>query len=172
MSSNTAEIIRLSLGITLEKMTLSNYTDMLRSRINKGYMPSSTSECKFNTKPYYEEAHSIIQLSRGTGYYSWQDDYLGSELYFGKSWPLAIESNVIYFALDSTSNNVDYCILGKDNLIKDIQIITNLISPDVTFVRVKGTSNEWLDWTPWSDGKDTAIPMNPYELKEHLDIYT
>lgn len=170
--NDTISLISQASEIRLKKTQLNEYLSMLRERINKGYMPSTNSNRKFNTKPYYEEAHSITQLSRGTGYYSWQDDYLGSELYFDKSESLAIDSNVIYFALDSTSSNADYCILGKDNLIKDIQIITNLFSPDVTFVRVKGICNEWRGWTPWADGKDTAIPMNPYELEKCLDTYT
>jgi hypothetical protein len=175
MSSNTAEIIRLSLEITLEKMTLSNYTDMLRSRINKGYMPSSIGAREFNTKPYYETVGGITNLTRGTGFYKCQDDYMSSTGLLTEHNPIAIQSKIIYFGLDSKVAKIDnQLLLDKDSVIKEMMIITDLSRPIThTYVNVMARAdNSWLGWTPWIDDGFMTIPVNPYELKEHLDIYT
>jgi hypothetical protein len=175
MSSNTTEIIRLSLEITLEKMTLSNYIDMLRSRINKGYMQSSTSERKFNTKPYYESVQAITNLTRGTGHYFCKDDFVPSTSFFTEYNPVAIQSNIHYFGLDSAISAIDNIeLLARNSIIKKINILTNLSRPiSHTYVNVMQKSDSaWTGWTQWIDGNSMAIPINPYELKEHLDIYT
>lgn len=175
MSSNTADAIRLSLEITLEKMTLSNYINMLRSRINKGYMPSSTSEGKFNTKPYYESVQAITNLTRGTGHYFPATDIFASG-FLTENNPIGIQANTHYFGLDSAFSVIDSTKLLNKNgsKIKEIKIITNLNKPiSHTYVNVMSSiDNLWLGWTQWIDGNSMAIPMNPYELKEHLDIYT
>jgi hypothetical protein len=175
MSSNTTDTIRLSLEITLEKMTLSNYIYMLRSRINKGYMPSATSKREFNTKPYYESVQAITNLSRGTGHYFPATDIFANDPSTENN-PIGIQSNTHYFGLDSTFSAIDNTKLLDKNgsKIKEIKIITNLNKPiSHTYVNIMSSvDNLWLGWVQWADNNSMAIPINPYELEKHLDIYT
>lgn len=189
MSYNTSEIIRLSTAIELEKMTLDQYVDMLRCRINKGYMPSSTSERKFNTKPNYVTEKGLYTLCHGSGYYSVKTGYPEPSYYepsVGVSEarrnekmleprPLKIKPDGIYFGVDSKFCKIDNSLLlAKNSTIEEIMIITDLNDPiNNTYVNVlEKLDSLWLGWTQWTGKGSMKIPINPYELEKHLDIYT
>lgn len=132
-------------------------------------MPSATGERKFNTKPYYESIEVITKLVRGSGYYFRQTDY--SE----QNDQIEINPNTYYFGFDSSHVAVDNTeLLSQSGMIKHIMILTDLSRPiSHTYVNVMTrTNNSWAGWTPWLGGMVMPIPVNPYELKQYLDIYT
>jgi hypothetical protein len=161
----TKNLISVSPAIQLKKVELSEYLEILRKRINKGYMPSSHGSVKYNSKPYYERADAIGRLSNGSGYYSQCPEYHSGTL-------LNIEYGVVYFGIDGYQcSKSGYNLLGSDSPIKDIMIITNLNEPSLTHVNVKGMTNEWLGWTLWIDDENMTIPINKYELEKCIDVY-
>lgn len=149
--------------ITLPKVELSAYLEILRARINKGYMPSSVKE-GFNSKPEYCSPVEFLNLHHGSGYYCLYDD-------FDARWPTdAFTCGEI--TLDRSVSDADRSIwfaLDEDQLQHGgLAIFTNLKTAE-TYVRVPRKNGKPGDWVRWHDWQ--KLTLNESAIKTAVDIY-
>lgn len=141
--------------ITLPKLKLVEYLQILREHFPKSYMPSATGQVEFTTKPHYVEHKSAIDaLSCATGTYVFSPvslSHLSDE-----ATALPIKEDVIYFGVELQQ--------------PPLKIITNLSDPmNETWVCTKRGDGSWSTWEQWYDF--TALAINPYVIKELVNVY-
>jgi hypothetical protein len=132
--------------IVLEKVKLSEIIDLLRSRVNRHYMPKATGEVLYNSKPtYVQQAHHShrdipdVHPLEQSGYHC---------LDFG------IEQQPIFFNLH----------------IAQFQIMINLIT-EKAFIRLNDSKRSRLEpFTEWRLVDEEALPLMRCELRELIDI--
>lgn len=123
--------------IVMEKVTREEYIKLLRDRVNKSYMPTSSNKVEFNRKPYYiPKLESYLdaneELPEGSGYYV-EVEMLGT-----------VKKNVPVWAY------LDFVT---------VQVITNL-STETTFARRDGKKMPWYRWGVNSIAIDRNILMD------------
>lgn len=133
--------------IVLEKVKLSEILDLLRNRVNKGYMPKSNGLVQYNSKPTYTrfmcsqfpEMPDIHPLE-ASGYFCLDD--------FGTKQP-------IYYNLH----------------IAQFQIVINLTTEKAIIRRNDSDLQHKELFVEWREINEETIPLMRDELKEIIDIY-
>lgn len=138
--------------IIVEKVGLEEILVLLRSRINKSYMPSATGEVNFNSKPEYTR-HRLKNHPEIPSFYRYSS---------------SLENYAEYVAaLDdlgwSKEKDPIYLYLWIDKFI----IIINL-QTEKTLIGTFG--NDYEDLVQW-DQPDQKIPVMRDALKELIDNY-
>ena len=132
--------------LVLDKLNREQFLDMLRTRVNKHYMPSARSKMRHNPTPYYQtnslkDYSHIPEMNEGTGFYAFSGSASGSPIYL----------------------NVE---------IDNFQIVVNLRT-DSVMVRIMDISrypvltDEFIPWTSQVQG----LPIDPRAMQEHLDEF-
>ena len=135
--------------IVLEKVKLCEILDLLRDRVNKGYMPKSNGKVEYNSKPTYTrftdpdipEMPNIHPLDQ-SGYFS-LDNWMGQQ------------PRHIYFNLH----------------IAQFQIVINLTTEKAVIRRCDSELSYLEPYVEWREINEETIPLMRDELKELIDIY-
>lgn len=142
--------------VVMKRLGLKEYLDMLRDRLNKGYMPTSSNRVSYNSKPEYvqtrDPAHPEFPNLPWSGHYE-------TGCYAFNSW-------YIPGAKEDIFANV---------LIGAYQILTNLKTCQ-TLLRlacaVEGMEGNALHpWIEWQDHPDQTIAVDRIQLEHDIDIY-
>lgn len=136
--------------IVVEKVGLEEILVLMRSRINKGYMPSATGEVKFNTKPKY----TLHRLKNHPDIPS---------LYCHRTEKESYGEYAV--ALDDFGLSEDKAPIFLYVWIEEFTIIINL-QTEKTLI----TNTDYENLVPW-DQPDQKIPVMRDALKELIDIY-
>ena len=135
--------------LTVEKVKLSEVIELLRDRVNKGYMPSATGYVKYNTKPdYVRTAHpdypdmpNIHPVIEWTGYYS--------------LYNTASKKHPIFFNLN----------------ISRFQIMINL-ETEKALVRLNDSKAAYAEpFIEWNDSDAERLPIMRDELRNLIETY-
>lgn len=125
--------------------------EVLRSRINKGYMPTATGSVQYNTKPQYLR-HALTEVE-GT-------------------WPKVTELNYSgYYAFETFDFVYRHdCIIDAPKHIylflkvKNIFVLLNLTTEEML------VSHEHEVYHPWTEDEQT-VPMDRIELWQAYEMY-
>ena len=142
--------------VVMKRLGLKEYLDMLRDRLNRHYMPTSTNLVSTNSKPTYvktrDPQHPEFPNLPWSGYQQ-------TGCYAFDSWHI-LDANRDIFA---------------NLLIEPYQILTNLKTCQ-TFIRlakpVPGADGNALHpWREWVEDPQQTIAVDRIELANRIDIY-
>lgn len=135
--------------LVLQKVRLSEILELLRDRVNKGYMPGSHGTVQYNSKPRYTEIPNP-QFPAFPDIWS-----LDASEYFCLQSHIPRAKDPIFFNLH----------------IAQFQIVINLTTEQAIIRLIKEGSGPEHEFVEWKDCSEQTIPLMRDELKELIDIY-
>lgn len=136
--------------ITIEKVRLSEILNLLRDRVNKGYMPGSNGAVQYNSKPRYLD-HTDADFPEFPSINS-------------------LEASG-YFALEHQYDRHNKKHIFYNLHISDFQIVINLTTEQAVIRLISPAFQPENKFIEWKDSPEQTIPLMRDELKEIIDIY-
>ena len=142
--------------VVMKRLGLKEYLDMLRDRLCKGYMPTSSNRVSVNSKPEYVNSRDPVYVDFPSLPWSGHHE---TGCYAFNAWRVPVAKEDIF----------------ANVLIEPYQILTNLRTCQ-TLLRlarpVPGMEGNALHpWIEWQDHPDQTIAVDRIKLEHDIDMY-